>query len=493
MNPFLVAGIIGGYFTLLLIISHFTSKNATNETFFTGNRQSPWFVVAFGMIGASLSGVTFISIPGEVGAFISDAEPVYKAFSYFQLVLGYLLGYFVIANVLMPMYYKLNLVSIYSYLDQRFGIKTYKTGSLFFLLSQSMGASLRLFLVAGVLQIAFFDAYNIPFVVTVTITILLIWIYTFRGGIKTIVWTDTLQTFFMLLAVAITIIIVSKNLNLSFSGLVSVIDDHPYSKIFVWDWKSSKFFVKQFFSGAFIAIVMTGLDQNMMQKNLTCKNIGEAKKNMYWFSFILVPANFLFLSLGLLLYLYAAKMGIAIPERSDDLYPILALNHFSPFVGIVFLLGIIAAAFSSADSALTSLTTAFCVDFLNLKKLPEEKRKQKRLMVHIGFSILVFLIIVVFRVINNDSVITAVFIVAGYTYGPLLGLFSFGLFTKWQIKDSLVPYVAITAPILTYLASHYSSTIIPGYNMGFEVLILNGLLTFIGLLIIRKKNNKIIV
>ena len=489
MNPFLVAGIIGGYFLILLIISHFTSKNATNETFFTGNHQSPWFVVAFGMIGASLSGVTFISIPGEVGALISAAEPVYKAFSYFQLVLGYLLGYFVIANILMPMYYKLKLVSIYAYLDQRFGIKTYKTGSLFFLLSQSMGASLRLFLVAGVLQIAFFDAYNIPFVVTVTITIMLIWVYTFRGGIKTIVWTDTLQTFFMLLAVGITIYIVSKNLNLSFSGLVATIDDHPYSKIFVWDWKSSKFFVKQFFSGAFIAIVMTGLDQNMMQKNLTCRNIGDAKKNMYWFSFILVPANFLFLSLGLLLYLYAAKMGITIPERSDDLYPILALNHFSPFVGIVFLLGIIAAAFSSADSALTSLTTAFCIDFLNLKKLPEEKRKQKRLMVHIGFSILVFLIIIIFRVVNNDSVITAVFTVAGYTYGPLLGLFSFGLFTKWQIKDSFVPYVAIAAPVLTYLASYYSSSIIPGYNMGFEVLILNGLLTFIGLMIIRKKED----
>jgi len=487
MNPFLVAGIIGGYFLVLLIISHYTSKNATNETFFTGNHQSPWFVVAFGMIGASLSGVTFISIPGEVGALISAKEPVYKAFSYFQLVLGYLLGYFVIANVLMPMYYKLKLVSIYTYLDQRFGIKTYKTGSLFFLLSQSMGASLRLFLVAGVLQIAFFDAYQIPFVVTVTITILLIWLYTFKGGIKTIVWTDTLQTFFMLLAVGVTIYIVSKNLDLSFSGLISSIDDHPYSKIFVWDWKSSKFFVKQFLSGAFIAIVMTGLDQNMMQKNLTCRNIGEAKKNMYWFSFILVPANFLFLSLGLLLYMYAAKMGIAIPERSDDLYPILALNHFSPFVGIVFLLGIIAAAFSSADSALTSLTTAFCVDFLNLKKLPEEKRKQKRLIVHIGFSILVFLIIIIFRAINNDSVITAVFTVAGYTYGPLLGLFTFGLFTKWQIKDSLVPYIAISAPLLTYLASHYSSSIIPGYNMGFEVLILNGLLTFIGLMIIRKK------
>ncbi len=487
MSPLLVAGIVGGYFLLLLTISHFTSQNATNETFFTGNRQSPWYVVAFGMIGASLSGVTFISIPGEVGALISADEPVYKAFSYFQLVLGYLLGYFIIANVLMPMYYKLNLVSIYTFLDQRFGIKTYITGSLFFLVSQSIGASLRLFLVAGVLQIAFFDAYNIPFVFTVAFTILLIWIYTYKGGIKTIVWTDTLQTFFMLLAVGITIYIISKNLDLSFSGLVSVLDEHEYSKIFIWDWKNSKFFFKQFFSGAFIAIVMTGLDQNMMQKNLTCKNIGEAKKNMYWFSLILVPANFLFLSLGLLLYMYAAKMGIAIPDRTDDLYPILALNHFTPFVGIVFLLGIIAAAFSSADSALTSLTTAFCIDFLKLEKLPEAQQKRQRLLVHIGFSVLVFLIIIGFRLINNDSVITAVFVVAGYTYGPLLGLFSFGLFTKWQIKDSLVPYIAISAPILTYFFSQYSSTIIPGYNMGFEVLILNGLLTFIGLMIIREK------
>jgi len=481
MSPFLVLGIIGGYFLVLIIISHFTSKKATNETFFTGNRQSPWFVVAFGMIGASLSGVTFISIPGEVGALISEAEPQYKAFSYFQLVLGYLLGYFVIANVLMPMYYRLNLVSIYSYLDQRFGIKTYKTGSLFFLVSQSVGASLRLFLVAGVLQIAFFDAYNIPFMVTVTVTILLIWVYTYRAGIKTIVWTDTLQTFFMLLAVVITIFAVAKTLNLSFGGMISVMEEHEYSKIFVWDWKSSKFFFKQFFSGAFIAIVMTGLDQNMMQKNLTCKNIREAKKNMYWFSFILVPANFLFLSLGLLLYLYAAKMGIAIPERSDDLYPILALQHFSPFIGIVFLLGIIAAAFSSADSALTALTTAFCVDFMKLKDLPEQKQKQKRLMVHIGFSVILFLIIIVFRIINDDSVITAVFKVAGYTYGPLLGLYSFGLFTKWKTKDSLVPVVAITAPIITFLLSHYSDIIIPGYNMGFELLIINGLITFLGL------------
>jgi|GEM_PF-1176 len=488
MSPLLVFGVIAGYFSLLIIISVFTSRNSSNETFFTGNKQSPWFVVAFGMIGASLSGVTFISIPGEVGAMISQNEPTYKAFSYFQLVLGYLLGYFVIANVLMPLYYRLNLISIYTYLDQRFGFRTYKTGSLFFLLSQTMGASLRLFLVAGVLQIAFFDAYNIPFVVTVTVTILLIWAYTFRAGIKTIVWTDTLQTLFMLLAVVVTIVIISKELNLSLGGMVSLIEEHEYSKIFFWDWKSSKFFFKQFFSGAFIAIVMTGLDQNMMQKNLTCRNIGEAKKNMYWFSGILVPVNFLFLSLGLLLYVFAIREGIALPERSDDLFPILALRHFSYFVGIVFLLGITSAAFSSADSALTALTTAFCVDFLNLNGKTEKAQKNTRLKVHIGFSMVMFLVIVLFRIINDESVITAVFTVAGYTYGPLLGLFSFGLFTKYSVKDKWVPVVAVLSPIITYFISSNSAVWFNGYIFGFELLILNGLLTFTGLLLLRQKN-----
>ncbi len=487
MSPLLIFTVLATYFAVLYFISYFSSRNADSTTFFTGNRASPWFLVAFGMIGASLSGVTFISIPGEVGALISKAEPEYKAFTYFQLVLGYLLGYFVIANVLMPMYYKLNLVSIYTYLHQRFGIKTYKTGSSFFLISQSMGAALRLFLVAGVLQIALFDIYNIPFMVTVAVTILLIWVYTYKAGIKTIVWTDTLQTFFMLLAVVITIITISKNLNLNSNGLLSVINEHEYTKIFIWEWKSSKFFFKQFFSGAFIAIVMTGLDQNMMQKNLTCRNIWEAKKNMYWFSIILVPVNFLFLSLGLLLYLYASEMGIAIPERSDDLYPILTLQHFTPLVGIVFLLGIVAAAFSSADSALTALTTAFCVDFLNLKELPEEKRKQRRLMVHIAFSMVLFLIIIIFRIINDDSVISTVFTVAGYTYGPLLGLFSFGMFTKWEIKDQLALPVCLASPLISYLININSETLLGGYQFGFEILILNGLITFLGLFLIREK------
>ena len=487
MNPFLVFSIIAAYFSILVLISWFTSRNSSNETFFTGNKQSPWFVVAFGMIGASLSGVTFISIPGEVGAPISDIEPQYRAFSYFQIVIGYLLGYFIIARILMPLYYRLNLVSIYTYLQKRYGLRTYKTGSLFFLMSQTMGASLRLFLVAGVLQLAFFDSFGIPFIVTVTITILLIWVYTFRSGIKTIVWTDTLQTFFMIMAVGITIWYLIKQLDISFADYTRMISHNQYSKIFFWDWKSSRYFWKQFFAGAFIVVVMTGLDQNMMQKNLTCRNLKEAQKNMYWFSAILIPVNFLFLSLGLLLYVYAEKNGISIPVRSDDLYPILALNHFTIFIGIVFLLGIIAAAFSSADSALTALTTAFCVDFMNLERKTDKQQKLTRLRVHIGFSVILFLVIVIFRFINNDSVISAVFTVAGYTYGPLLGLYSFGLFTKRQVIDKYVPVIAVISPVLTYLISLNSETLFWGYKFGFEVLILNGLLMFLGLLMITKK------
>ena len=488
MNPVIVFSIIAGYFILLVIVSHFTSRSSTNLTFFTGNRQSPWFVVAFGMIGASLSGVTFISIPGEVGAIISPEEPQYKAFSYFQIVIGYILGYFLIANILMPMYYRLKLVSIYTYLEKRFGLRTYKTGSLFFLISQTMGASLRLFLVAGVLQIAFFDSFGIPFIVTVTVTILLIWVYTFRSGIKTIVWTDTLQTFFMLLSVGITIYFIARELDFTFESYKTIISEHSYAKIFFWDWKSSRFFFKQFFAGAFITVVMTGLDQNMMQKNLTCRNIGEAKKNMYWFSAILIPVNFMFLSLGLLLYIYASKNGIDIPVRSDDLYPILALNHFSTYIGIIFLLGIIAAAFSSADSALTALTTAFCVDFLDLDEKDENITKRTRLLVHVGFSFILFLVIVVFRVINNDSVISAVFTVAGYTYGPLLGLYTFGLFTKRKVKDRWVPVIAIVSPVLSYIINLNSVSWLWGYRFGFEILILNGLLMLLGLWLISYRN-----
>jgi SSS family transporter len=478
MNPILVLGIIGGYFGLLILISYFTSKNANNNTFFTGNRQSPWFLVAFGMIGASLSGVTFISVPGEVGA---------SQFSYFQVVIGYLLGYLVIGTVLMPLYYKLNLVSIYTYLEQRFGFWSYKTGAFFFLLSRTIGSAFRLFLVAGVLQIALFDAWEVPFWMTVMVTIFLIWLYTFKGGIKTIVWTDTLQTLFMLLAVGFSIVLISNELNFTFDDLVAQIGESNYSQIFYWDWQTGKNFFKQFFAGAFIAIVMTGLDQDMMQKNLTCRNIKDAQKNMFWFSIILVVVNFFFLSLGALLYLYANEKGIAIPARTDNLYPMLALQHFNIFVGILFLLGITAAAYSSADSALTALTTSFCVDILDFNKKPHANQKRIRMITHIGFSILTFFVIIIFKALNDDSVISSVFKAAGYTYGPLLGLYAFGLFTRKPVRDRLVPIICVLSPILSYFINIYSEELLWGYKFGFEILIVNGLLTFIGLWMLSTK------
>lgn len=480
MNPQVVLAVIGAYFFLLFLISWFTSRNVSADTFFTGDRQSPWFLVAFGMIGASLSGVTFISVPGEVGN---------TNFYYFQVVLGYTLGYFTIAKVLLPLYYRLNLVSIYSYLEDRFGFWSYKTGAFFFILSRTLGSSLRVFLVASVLQLILFDSLGIPFWVSVLITVGLIWIYTHRGGIKTVVWTDTLQTFFMLLAVVVSILLIGNEL--SFDGVkayfTSVADD-PRSRIFDWDWKSGTNFFKQFISGAFITIVMTGLDQDMMQKNLTCKNIGEAQKNMFWFTTILVVVNLLFLALGVMLYLFAETKGITLPGKTDELFPLLATEYFTPFAGIIFVLGITAAAYSSADSTLTALTTSFCIDFLELeKKYPREQQVKVRKQVHIAFTLVMFLVILLFRWINDQSVINSVFIIAGYTYGPLLGLYAFGLFTKWQVQDKVVPYLAVAAPLLAYLISANSESLLWGYKFGFEVLILNGLLMFVGMTIFRKK------
>ena len=480
MSPHLVLSVIISYFSVLLIISWFTGKNASNASFFLANRKSPWFVVAFGMIGASLSGVTFISVPGWVG----DSQ-----FSYMQMVLGYLLGYFVIANILMPLYYRLNLTSIYSYLETRFGFWSYKTGASFFLLSRTIGTAFRLFLVANVLQISIFNSWNIPFGVTVGITILLIWLYTFRGGIKTIIWTDTLQTLFMLSAVGITIYAIAGEMGLNFSQLIDEISLSDHSRIFFFDdVNDPRFFLKQFLSGAFISIVMTGLDQDMMQKNLSCKNIGEAKKNMYWFSIILVPVNLMFLSLGAVLFLFAAHVGLPLPERSDDLYPIIATQgYLTPAISILFILGLVAAAYSSADSALTALTTSFTVDILGAGKQEEQKLGRIRKTVHIGVSVFIGLVILLFRVINDQSVISAVFTVAGYTYGPLLGLYSFGLFTKRSLRDKWVPLVAVLSPVLSFIINLNSQAWLNGYQFGFELLIVNGLLTFAGLTIISKK------
>ncbi|WP_109830895.1 sodium:solute symporter [Reichenbachiella versicolor] len=475
MSPLLVFSVIGGYFLLLMIIANYTTKGSNQESFFTGNRQSPWYVVAFGMIGASLSGVTFISVPGEVGN---------SNWAYFQMVLGYLLGYLVIAQVLLPLYYRMNLVSIYQYLDSRFGNTTYKTGASFFLLSRVIGAAFRLFLVATVLQVAFFDAFNIPFAVSVLVTISLIWLYTFKGGIKTIVWTDTLQTFFMLLAVGITIWIIAKELDYTAAELMSTVWNSDYSDIFIWDWKAPRNFFKQFFAGAFIAIVMTGLDQDMMQKNLTCRSIDDAKKNVFWFSVVLVFANLLFLALGVLLYQYGHTNQINFNEITDKLYPYLAMNHLGLFAGVVFLLGVTAAAYSSADSALTALTTSFFIDILD--KDPVKSSPSGRKKVHLMFSVIIFLVIILFEAINDDSVINSLFKIAGYTYGPLLGLYAFGLFTDLKVKDQFVPLVCLLAPAFTYLINANSEAWLGGYKFGFELLLVNGALTFAGLFFIRK-------
>ena len=453
---------------MLILISYLSGKSDSNEAFFLGNKQSPWYVVAFGMIGATLSGVTFISVPGWVG----DSQ-----FSYLQMVLGMTAGYMVIANILMPLYYKLNLTSIYGYLEQRFGSVSYRTGSFFFLLSRTIGASFRLYLVANVLQLAIFDAWNVPFWLTVSLTILLIWLYTFRSGIKTIIWTDTLQTLFMLLAVGVSIWLMSDHMQLGFGDLVNTIQSSDYSQIFFWEGKQN--FLKQFFSGMFIAIVMTGLDQDMMQKNLSCPNLADAKKNMYWFSGALIAVNIFFLGLGAMLYIFVEQQGLSI-SKGDDLFPIVALQGgLGMGVGVFFILGLIAAAYSSADSALTSLTTAFCVDFLNLENRPKNQQINQRKWVHVAFSLLLVFSILIFKAINDESVIAALFKVAGYTYGPLLGLYAFGLFTKWQVRDKMVPLVAVLSPVICYILQLY----IP---FGFELLMVNGGITFAGLYMLKR-------
>lgn len=496
MNPTLTLAIIGAYFGLLFLISWFTGKNASEKTFFTADRNSPWYLVAFGMIGASLSGVTFISVPGAVGT---------GQWAYMQMVIGYLLGYFVIATVLLPLYYRLNLTSIYGYLDERFGIRSYKSGSVLFIVSRIVGSSLRLYLVVIVLQLAVFDYFGVPFVVTAFLSIALIYIYTFRGGIKTIVWTDTLQTFFLLAGAGLAVYIIADDLNLGLFSMVEKIAANPHSKIFFWEWGPANNFFKQFFSGAFIAIVMTGLDQDMMQKNLTCRSLPDAQKNMFWFSITLVIANLLFMSLGVLLYIYGNETGIVnevfdgncliqvkdaatgemICRKTDQLFPLLSLNYLGPVAGIVFILGIIAAAYSSADSTLTALTTSFCVDILNFEKREDgEWKKRTRQYVHIGFSFVMFLAILVFKAMSDDAVINEIFKLAGYTYGPLLGLFAFGLFTEWKVRDRWVPLVCIAAPVLSYVIQAISPSI--GYSFGFEILLLNGALTFAGLMALRE-------
>ncbi|MGB5667879.1 MAG: sodium:solute symporter [Maribacter sp.] len=482
--------LIGAYFLLLLTISYFTGKNDSNSDFFKAGKQSPWYLVAFGMIGASLSGVTFISVPG----WVADSQ-----FSYMQVVFGYLAGYLVIAFILLPIYYRLNVTSIYEYLEQRFGITSYKVGALSFFISRVLGASFRLFLVAIVLQQFVFDAWNVPFEVTVTLSILLIWIYTFKGGIKTIVWTDTLQTLFMLVSVGLSIYFINQKLEWDFVEFLVSDELKQYNKILFTDsFFNKNYFIKSFVGGMFITICMTGLDQDMMQKNLTCKSLKDAQKNMVSFSVVLIVVNFVFLLLGALLFIYADRFNVAIPlmdgsPKSDLLFPEIALkSDLGMTVAITFMLGLIAAAYSSADSALTSLTTSFCVDFLGIEKKPENQRKKIRKRTHVGMSLLLIVVVIAFKHILDRNVIDGLLTVATYTYGPLLGLFSFGVLTKFKVKDKLVWIIAVVSVFIIYLLGKIPPESLGGYTFGYELLPINGLLTFIGLWLIRDKRQKVV-
>lgn len=490
MSKELIIGVLIGYFAILIAIAWFTSRNADADAFFTGNRQSPWYLVAFGMIGASLSGVTFISVPGKV---------VGDGFHYFQVVLGYVLGYLVIAKLLMPLYYRLNVTSIYEYLNLRLGKTAYKTGAAFFILSRTLGSAIRLYLATLVLQLFIFGPMGVAYWITALITVALIWIYTFKGGIKTIVYTDTFQTFFLVSSVIICVYVIATKLHFSFPELFQAIKStktatgHSMGEVFQFaDPLAKNYFFKHFFGGMFLTIAMTGLDQDLMQKNLTCKNINEAQKNMYSFTVILVATNFLFLLVGGAMYVFAAKNQLTLPEATDHVFPTLALsNQFGSIAGIFFLLGITASSYASADSALAALTTGFCIDFLNFKEKDEAVKKRQQLLVHIGFSILFLLIIIGTKAYvdshKGTDLISLILSVASYTYGPLLGLFAFGMFTKRTVNSAiLLPLICVAVPIACFYLDKFAPQLLNGYNFGFELLILNGLLTF-SLLILNSK------
>lgn len=487
MSSTLILTCVLAYSALLFVVVWLTSRKADNDSYFIGNRSSPWYVVAYGMIGASLSGVTFMSVPGWVGA---------TQFSYLIVVFGYLAGYTVIATVLLPLYYRMNLTSIYSYLESRFGSSSYKTGAFYFILSRTIGAAFRLYIVVNVLQTFVFDAWGVPFWLTVAVFILLILLYTYEGGVRTIVWTDTLQTTFMLGSLVLTIILIARQLDLSFDQVWEQVFSGPYSEMVVSDWKAKNHFLKHFFGGMFIAIAMTGLDQEMMQKNISVRTLKGAQLNMFSFSVVLVFINLLFLSLGVLLYTYSASHGTAIPLRtSDDLFPVIALEQLGVFSAVFFIIGLISAAYPSADGALTALTASFCLDILGIKKRgwTEERQKKMRYTVHIGFAVLLLLVIVIFRMINDDAVISKLFTVASYTYGPLLGLYAFGLFSRRAVTDKLVPVVCLIGPLLCYILNENSVNWMSGYKFGFELLIVNGLITFIALTFISRPSAEKVV
>jgi Na+/proline symporter len=499
MSPGILFAFVIGYFLLLLLVAWYTSKGSDNDSFFIGNKKSNWMLVAFGMIGTSLSGVTFVSVPGGVGG---------GKFYYFQLVLGYLLGYLVIAFVLLPLYYRMNLTSIYTYLEKRFGVNAHKAGASFFILSRAVGATARLYLVINILQIFILNKLGIPFIATAFVILLMILLYTFEGGVKTIIYTDTLQTTGMLLGLVVCIAVIIKSLGTDFSGALTMISEKGYTQVFNTDVKSGSFFLKHIIGGMFIAIAMTGLDQEMMQKNISVKNLADSQKNMMSFTAVLMLVNFLFLFLGGILYLYAATKGIDVAP--DDLFPTIALSDaFSGTIGVLFIIALISALFPSVDGAITSLTSCFCIDILSLNNssASEADKKKTRLKVHLSFAILFFILVLIFKAINDKLIIDFILKFAGITYGPLLGLFAFGILTKRSINNKFIWTVCILAPLLvmgldmlsspewyekklhvTLGLSEISSSLFHGYKIGNELILINGLFTFMGLLMISKKS-----
>jgi SSS family transporter len=483
MSSTIILAFVVAYFVLLLGIAWYTSRGADNESFFIGQKKSNWLLVAYGMIGTSLSGVTFMSVPGEVNA---------KGFAYMQVVIGYFIGYLVVAFVLLPLYYRLNLTSIYSYLKERLGNVSYKTGASFFLLSRTLGASIRIYLVLIVLQHFLFDAVGIPFAVSVMLILLMILLYTFNGGVKTIIWTDMLQTTGMILALIITIALINNEMGFSFGQLFSAISAKGYTETFqTTDWKAGNFFLKQILGGAFVTITMTGLDQEMMQKNISVSTVGKSQKNMLLFSVILVAVNLLFLVLGGALYLFMEAKGISFPAKSDETFSTVALQHLPPVAGLIFIVGLVSALFPSADGALTALTSSFCIDILNLKEnnWSEEKKTKVRRTVHITVTVLFVVLILLYQKLIEASVISTILKVAGYTYGPLLGLFAFGILTKRKTNETLVPLICLLSPAVCWFLSEHSKEWFSGYQFGFELLLVNGLITFTGLFLVSRKDD----
>ncbi|CAN5725559.1 sodium:solute symporter [soil metagenome] len=480
MSPYVLLSFVIGYFLLLLAVAWYTSRNSNNDSFFIGNRNSNWILVAFGMIGTSLSGVTFVSVPGGVGT---------DSFAYFQITLGYLIGYIVIAYVLLPLYYRLNLTSIYNYLSSRLGITSYKTGASFFILSRVLGATARLYLVVKILQDSILSDFGVPFWLTTLIILIMILVYTYEGGVKTIVFTDTLQTTFMLTGLVVCVVYILHAMDMSFGTAVSTLGDKGYSKIFFTDPESKLFFLKQILAGAFITITMTGMDQEMMQKTISVKRLQDSQKNIITLSVIMVFVILLFLFLGGLLHLYAAQQGVA--ASGDKLFPNLALNHMPSVVSVIFIIALISALFPSADGAITALTSSFCIDILGMQRKPEwseEKKKKIRQRVHLTVAFVFLIFVMVFYQINSPSMIGVILKVAAYTYGPLLGLFTFGIISKRQVKDKLVPVVCIMAPLICFFLDKFQAELLGDFKIGSELLIVNGALTFLGLLIISKKS-----